>query len=108
MSKAIVELGTGPGCYRTTAPAPIKPRTASMGGMDVALALAFLLVSSSADTKKPETVRATLPGKAVDVSVDLEDFHSGGPVRDPAKTILHGTIRDRVVYVSFLWDEGKD
>jgi hypothetical protein len=72
------------------------------------IAAGLLLLPSFASQKHPEIVRASLPGKEVDVAVDLKGFRSAGKESVPGKTILYGTIQDGKVSFSFLYDEGKE
>ncbi len=76
--------------------------------MKTVLAAGLLVLATLADRKHAEAVHATLPGKEVDVSVDLKDFKAGGKESIPGKTILIGKIQGDIVNFSFLYDEGKD
>ena len=55
-----------------------------------------------------EEIRATLPDRNVDVSIELKDYRPSGVDSVPGKTIFIGTIEGGKVNFSFLFDEGKD
>lgn len=76
--------------------------------MNAVLAAGLLLLPSLAVQKHPGKVQATLPGKEVDVSVELPDFRAEKSESVPGKTVLYGKIQGGKAVFSIVYDEGKD
>lgn len=76
--------------------------------MNAVLAAGLLLLPSFAIQKHAEKVQAKLPGKEVDVSVELKDFREEKTESVPGKTVLYGKIDGGKAFFSIVYDEGKD